>query len=275
SQYDGDLDGNVDAVVFIRSGTGEEDTRDPNDIWSYAYSYPLGYGPGPYDGVRIPRWNTSPELRPLRNPLMSINFTGLDSLNRIRVFTHEIGHSLGLNDLYDYDDKLVTSTYYTQNDNNDHPLVDWCVMGYAGYGLLSIRSQTPSHFCGWSKMQMGWIEPNELIGEYTDLVIYDIETHDANSLFKIPIDPYEGEYFLLEYRNPSSTGIFDKTDSDFSVYFWPDLTFGCDTLDRGLLITHVNDSVDLVTSWRINAGTPDNSNYMVRVMIILQIPKVE
>ena len=62
SQYDGDNDGNVDAVVFIRSGTGQEMTHDPIDIWSYAMVYPLGSGPGPYDGVRVPRFNTAPEL---------------------------------------------------------------------------------------------------------------------------------------------------------------------------------------------------------------------
>lgn len=55
SKYDGDHDGNVDAVIFIRSGNGQEDSQDWNDIWSYAMVYALGSGPGPYDGVRIPQ----------------------------------------------------------------------------------------------------------------------------------------------------------------------------------------------------------------------------
>jgi len=265
SQFDGDNNGDVDAAVFIRSGTGEEDSQDLWDIWSYAYVYPPGHGPGPYDGMHIPRWNTSPEMRPLRDPLYPKNFSGVDTLNRIRVFAHEMTHCIGLPDLYDYDDKLVTSTYYTPGDYNDHPVVDWCLMGYYGYGLLSIGTDVPVHLCGWCKKELGWIEPIALSGgTHNDLVIYNVETTNDSSLYLLPIDPAEGEYFLLEYRNPRSSGMFDKVDSDFSVYFWPDLTYGCDTLDRGLLITHIHDSLGAYY-WRINDGTPDYDHYTVAV----------
>jgi len=56
SLYDGNNDGDVDAVIFLRSGTGEEDSQDPNDIWSYAYTYGTNYGPGPFDGKYISHW---------------------------------------------------------------------------------------------------------------------------------------------------------------------------------------------------------------------------
>ena len=234
SLYDADNDNNVDAAVFIRSGNGKEDSHDDNDIWSYAYIYPLGSGPGPYDGMRLPRWNTSPETRPMYNPFFPV-FTGEDTLNNIRVFAHELTHNLGLPDLYDYDDKLEISTYYTPGDYNDHPLVDWCLMGYYGYGYFSIGSEIASHLCGWSKMQLGWNDPVVLQGFTGEVTIYEIETNDENSLFKLPIDDAEGEYFLLEYRNPESAAQFDKVDSDFSVYLWPDLMRPGETLHRGLL----------------------------------------
>jgi M6 family metalloprotease-like protein len=265
SQFDGDNNGDVDVAVFIRSGNGEEDSQNSWDIWSYAMVYPPGGGPGPFDGMHIPRWNTSPETRPLRDPLNPQNFSGVDTLNRIRVFAHEMSHGLGAPDLYDYDDKLVTSTYYTPDDYNDHPLVDWCLMGYYGYGLLSIGTDLPTHLCGWSKKELGWIDPIVLTeGTYQDLVIYNLETTEDSSLYLLPIDLAEGEYFLLEYRNRASAGQFDKVDSDFSVYFWPDLTYGCDPLDRGLLITHVHDSLG-ANYWRINSGTPDYPHYTVAV----------
>jgi len=265
SQFDGNHDGDVDAVTFVRSGNGMEDSGDSWDIWSYAYIYPPGSGPGPFDGVYISRWNTSPETRPLRDPLNPRNFSGVDTLNRIRVFVHELAHCMGLPDLYDYDDKLDTTTYYTPDDNNDHPLVDWCVMGYYGYGLFSIGSDIPSHLCGWSKKQLGWIEPVVLSeGTYNDLVVYNIETTNDSSLYMLPISMAEGEYFLLEYRNPDSEARFDKLDSDFSVFFWPALSYGCDPLDKGLLITHVHDSLD-VPFWRLNTGTPDYPHYTVMV----------
>jgi M6 family metalloprotease-like protein len=265
SQFDGNHDGDVDAVVFIRAGNGQEDSQNLNDIWSYAMVYPPGSGPGPYDGVYIPRWNTSPETRPLRNPANPRLFLGVNARNRIRVFCHELAHCFGLPDLYDYDDKLDTTTYYTPNDYNDHPVNDWCIMGYYGYGLFSIGSDVASHLCGWSKKEMGWITPLVLTDtSYNPLVIYNIETTNDSSLFLLPIDLADGEYFLLEYRNRNSTAKFDKLDSDYSCFFWPALTYGCDPLDKGLLITHVHDSLGAYY-WRINDGTPDFPHYTVAI----------
>jgi len=264
SQYDGDGDGFVDAVVFIRSGNGEEDSGYPYDIWSYARSYGPEWAPGPFDGMYVTRYNTSPETRPLRDPANPQVFLGIDELNRIRVFAHELTHSIGLPDLYDYDDKLVISTYSTLDDWNDHPMVDWGLMGYYGYGLFSIGSDIPSHLCGWSKKELGWITPIILDqSEYTDVVVNNIETTNENSLYQIPINESSTEYFLLEYRNPNSSAQFDKLDSDFSVFFWPDLTYGCDPLDRGLMITHVDGSI--ATNSRFNNGTPTYLNYAVTI----------
>jgi len=130
---------------------------------------------------------------------------------------------------------------------------------------MSIKADVPTHLCGWNKKLVGWIQPIQLQErEYRDLVINNIETTDQNSLYLLPINMARGEYFLLEYRNPRSTAKFDKTDSDFSVYFWQYLALGCDTLDRGLLITHVHDSLG-APFWRINAGKPAYPHYTVAV----------
>jgi M6 family metalloprotease-like protein len=265
SQYDGNHDGYVDAVVFIRSGNGQEASHNLNDIWSFAISYTPAGSPGPFDGKRVSNWNTSPETIPLHDPSYPPYFTGASSISNIRVYCHEMAHNIGLPDLYDYDSKTDTTTYFTPNDDNDHPFYDWCTMGYGGYGIFSIASATPSHLSGWCKKEAGWIQPIVLEkGEYHDLVLTNIETTNINSLYMLPIDLTRGEYFLLEYRNPNSTANFDKFDSDFSVYFPYDLTYGCDPLDRGLLITHVHDSLGAYY-FRINSGTPTYPHYTVAV----------
>lgn len=267
SQYDGNNDGVVDAVLLLRSGTGQEDTGYPNDIWSFAITYSPGNGAGPFDGKLIGHWNTTAEEFPMRNPANPQVFLGIDSLNKINTFCHELGHNMGLPDLYDYNDKLITTTYFIPSDGNDHPLMDWCLMGYGGYGLFSISKSITPHYCGWSKKELGWIEPIPLIGTIEDLVIYDIETHKDSSLYLVPIDPTNGEYFLLEYRNPHSTGIFDKVNKDYSVYFWPDLTFGADTIDQGLIITHIHEPDSFIPpgTIQINNGWPAYPHYAVAV----------
>ena len=262
SQLDGDGDGVVDAVIFVRSGDGQEDSMDPNDIWSFALGYAPGYGLGPYDGVYIERWNTSPETRPLRHDWDPTTFSGFDTLNDIRVFSHETGHNLGLPDLYDYDSKLDVNTYNTPNDANDHPIYDWGIMGYGGYGIFSL-GEGVSHFCAWSRIKLGWVEPTVIEGPAQEIVINAVETTDQNSVYKLPINDSPSEYFLLEYRNPQSSAMFDHLNSDFSCFFFPDLSYGAEPLDRGLIIYHVDDSIS--PYGYVNNGTPSYAHYTVAV----------
>ena len=265
SQFDGNHDGDVDGVFLIRAGNGYEDSHNPNDIWSFAMIYAPHSGPGPYDGVHINGWNTSPETRPLHDPLNPRRFTGVNARNRVRVFCHFMAHCLALPDLFDHDGRIDTTTFYTPGDYNDHPVQDWCVTGYEGYGIFSLGSEVPSHFCGWNKKEAGWIDPVVLSpGADYHLVIPNIETTKDSSLYLLPIFPGEGEYFLLEYRNPNSTAKFDKLDSDYSAFFWPALTYGGDPLDRGLIITHVHDSLD-TPYYSMNMGTPDYPHYRVKI----------
>jgi M6 family metalloprotease-like protein len=264
SQYDGDNDGFVDVVVFLRSGTGQEDSYDPNDLWSYASQRSPENAPGPFDGKFVNKWNNCPELRPLHDPEYPSDFTGEDTLNSISVLCHELMHGLYMRDLYDPDDRQNIETFHTPGDDNDYPLGNWCIMGSTGPRFVAIRPANPSHLCGWGKDYLGWIQPDTLHGIYEDLIIYDLETHADSSLYLLPINLSEGEYFLLEYRNPYASGLFDKTAGDLSPLFWPDLAFGADRIDHGLIITHVNDSVT-GTGGISNRGTPTYSNYAVVV----------
>lgn len=245
ADYDGDGDGFVDALWLIHAGPGAEETHDQWDIWSHAV---LGAYVPTSDGVAIDRWSVQPE-RHANGDLVGI-----------RVFCHEYAHILNLPDLYDYDAKLDTITYFTPNDANDHPLVDWDVMGYAGYAIMAYGNRTcPSHFSAWSRIFLGWATPTVppcLDGTYD---LYNVEEYSTNNIFKVPITDDGTEYYYLEYRNPRSSALFDHVNSDFSAYC-PWFTPGGDTLDAGLLITHIDEKVTP------NNGIPWQPNYAVTVV---------
>jgi len=240
--YDRDGDGYTDAVWIFHAGPGEEETHDPNHIWSYAV-YGLNYMTD--DGVIVDRYSCNPEEH------------ADGSIITIRVGAHEASHVLGLPDLYDYDSKLDTVTYFTPNDANDHPLVDWCLMGYYGYNIMSYGTrQDPSHLSAWSKKQLGWVTPIVLSEPAQRLPI--LETNTNPLAYRISRPGSTKEYFLIENRNSNSSSKFDHLDSDFSAYF-PWFTPGQNPKDAGLIVLHVDDNIAR------NNGKPTYAHYKVIV----------
>lgn len=243
SHFDRDGDGYTDAVWIFHAGPGQEETHDPDHIWSFAVS---GLGYQTDDGVIIDRFACNPEMH------------ADGSIISIRVGAHEASHVLGLPDLYDYDAKLVTSTYYTPGDANDHPLVDWCVMGYYGYNIWSYGTrQDPSHHCAWSKKELGFVAPIPLTQSRHDVPLPEVQLNPV--VYEVTA-PGAGaqEYFLIENRHSFSSAIFDHLDSDFSAYYtW--FTLGQNPKDAGLLILHVDDAVSG------NTAGPNGPHYMVTV----------
>jgi hypothetical protein len=196
------------------------------------------------DGVVIDRFACNPEEH------------ADGSIISIRVGAHEATHVLGLPDLYDYDAKLDTSTYYTPGDSNDHPLVDWCVMGYYGYNLWSYGTrQDPSHHCAWSKRALGFVATIPLSTPRKDVPAAEVQLSPV--VYEVKRAGSQ-ESFLIENRNTQGSAMFDHLDSDFSA-FYPWFTPGQNPKDAGLLITHVDDAVS-----SNNAG-PSSPHYMVAV----------
>ncbi|MFH1679156.1 MAG: M6 family metalloprotease domain-containing protein [Candidatus Eisenbacteria bacterium] len=242
SDYDRDGDGYTDAVWIFHAGPGEEETHDPDHIWSYAV-YGLDYMTD--DGVIVDRYSCNPEEH------------ADGSIITIRVGAHEASHVLGLPDLYDYDSKLDTVTYYTPNDANDHPMVDWCLMGYGGYNIMAyVTRPDPSHLCAWSKKQLGWVTPIVLSQPAHRIPLPETNTNPFACRISRP--GTTKEYFLIENRNANSSSKFDHLDGDFSAYFhW--FTQGANEKDSGILIYHVDDNMSR------NNGWPTYAHYKVRV----------
>ncbi len=135
--YDNDGDGNVDAVIVIHQGTGEEVSGDANDIWSHRWNLDSAnfYGDGPgartYDTVTINDYAIQPE------------FVTTAGDSTIGVFVHEFGHVLGLPDLYD-------TSYTTEG------IGVWGVMSSGSWLGPSGIGGRPAPISAWSKIQLGW-----------------------------------------------------------------------------------------------------------------------
>ncbi len=245
SEFDRDGDGYTDAVWIFHAGPGQEETHNTADIWSFAV-WGLDYMTD--DGVIIDRFACNPEEH------------ADGSIISIRVPAHEAGHVLGLPDLYDYNSKLDTVTYFTPGDANDHPMVDWGLMGYYGYNIMSFGTRTdPSHFCAWSKEQLGFLTSTPLTSSQKNVPLPEVNTNPF--VYKVTgAGSGSQEYFLLENRNSASTSIFDHLDSDFSAY-WPWFTPGQNQKDSGLLIYHVDDAVSSNSSGSRYKVTIEDAGY--------------
>lgn len=205
SQYDNGGDGRVDAVVVIHQGRGEEESGDPDDIWSHRWSLSAaGLGPVQVDGVIVDDYTIQPE-----------RFE--QEMSTIGVFAHEFGHVLGLPDLYDYDYSSAGVGSWDLMGNN------WLATQRPG--------DTPPHLSAWSKAFLGWVTPEKVTGFREKAEIRAVEeSPQVYMLLSNPqgVDwqvsqPGKGEYFLVENRQR--------------------IGFDSALPGEGLLVWHVDESV--------------------------------
>ncbi|MFH1450347.1 MAG: M6 family metalloprotease domain-containing protein [archaeon] len=107
----------------------------------------------------------------------------------IAAIAHEIGHELGLPELYD-------------SDKSSDGIGLWGLMG------LQDNLDMPAGLSAWSRVFLGWEEPVEIkrSGSYT---------FPIGKIYKIPIT--NTEYFLLENRHKSS---FDSALPGEGILIW-------------------------------------------------------
>jgi M6 family metalloprotease-like protein len=104
----------------------------------------------------------------------------------IGVMVHELGHDIGLPDLYDTDDSSAG-------------IGDWSVMASGSWNGITLPGDSPAHFDPWSKFFEGWMNPTIVT---TTLVNQSIVRSATNADFYqlLPGTPTSGEYFLVENR---------------------------------------------------------------------------
>jgi len=193
SQYDGDNNGFVDGFFVVHAGPGFEETGNDNHIHSHKWSLISSLN---LDGKIISAYTMQPEEQ--GDMLAPVN---------IGVFCHEFGHFLGLPDLYD-------------TDGTSQGLDEWALMAAGNYSKSD--GSSPSHFCAWSKIALGWVTPVQPASNMTSVVIPQIEYNSV--VYRLWTNGAGGtEYFLVENRQRSG---FDR--------FLP---------GGGLLIYHVDDAL--------------------------------
>jgi len=154
SQFDVNNNGRIDGVFVIHAGPGGEDTGNVNHCWSHAipsFNYTTN------DGILIEGATNVPEIN-LVTPALDT------TLCCIAVMCHELGHIVGLPDLYD-------------GSRNTWGIGYWGLMGYGAWGAGGNTPWSPSHAEVWSKMQVNWVTPTAITSNTYGLKITDLETN--------------------------------------------------------------------------------------------------
>jgi immune inhibitor A len=191
SDYDNDGDGVVDHLAVVHAGQGQESSVNTDTIWSHRWAVLDADTSTPgnqeltVDGVQVYWYTMQSEFSPMG------------------VFAHEFGHDLGLIDLYD-----------TEDDSEG--IGSWGLMGQGAW-LGTPAGSEPAHPCAWSKVELGWIVPFEVLTPLEAEAIPQVETSPV--VYKLPIadTPAGEEYFLIENRQRIG---FDSALPGSGILIW-------------------------------------------------------
>ncbi|HMA76019.1 MAG TPA: M6 family metalloprotease domain-containing protein, partial [Candidatus Krumholzibacteriaceae bacterium] len=134
----GDDDGYVDILFIVTPTRGAECDWFTNHMWSHSASFSIWDESGEplYTNDRSANGGSILIEDYIIGPTVSCNS---DSLIEIGLFCHELGHMLGLPDLYD--------------TGPGAGIGNWGIMGRGAVD----HPESPAHPCAWSKQQLGWV----------------------------------------------------------------------------------------------------------------------
>jgi M6 family metalloprotease-like protein len=102
------------------------------------------------------------------------------------VIVHELGHTMGMYDLY---------------SQGDFPVGTWDIMAHLSHPPNSFSAHSKSHHLNWIDLPVV-----ETSGEYT---LFPLTTHRENSAIRINSRYSDTEHFVIEYRS-NATGLIDS-----------------------------------------------------------------
>ena len=248
SAYDSNNDGEIDnselAVGFVVAGyeasTGETDGNNGLALWSHAWSFDSAADLYRSEGSQY----TMPDA-PVVDGVSVDGFIAFAELcynngsfrqAPISILAHELGHYLGLPDLYDttgishYPWHGYTPGYLSLMDNGS-----W---GYDESGNFS-----PYSLDIWSRITLGWIEPqviNNPVDSSTASVEGSLLSGVGPKALKI-CTSRDNEYYLVENRRIEG---WDATLCS-TIEYWANESGlyydGCE--DGGIILWHIDDNI--------------------------------
>ena len=215
ADYDWDGDGEVDQVMIVYAGYGENEGAPENTVWPHEWSLSDGFewndgsGPLTLDGKRIDTYAMSAEM----------SGTSGSILCGIGTICHEFSHCLGYPDFYD-------TTY-----SGGQGMTDWDVMCQGTYNGYGHNGECPPDYTAYERWMAGWLTPVEL----TDPCIISkmAPLSDGGEAYVVYNDKNADEYYILENRQSGR---------------WTTHS-GAEQLGHGLLVVHVDYDE---TAWEMN-----------------------
>ena len=190
SKYDWDGDGQVDQVLIVYAGYGENADAPDNTIWPHESTlteeaqYGDGEGPVSYDDVIIDTYAVTCELDGTSGSIPA----------GIGTACHEFSHCMCLPDFYD-----TTERFYGMNS--------WDLMDYGSYSGENYNGNCPAPYTSYERMYCGWLTPKVLD---EPCVVSNMKTlYGAPEAYIIYNDANPNEYYMLENRQSEGFGAYD------------------------------------------------------------------
>ncbi|HEY5995822.1 MAG TPA: two-component regulator propeller domain-containing protein, partial [Candidatus Deferrimicrobiaceae bacterium] len=211
---------NTITVIIVHPGYGQEDSGNTSDPYSHSapFTPPIRTRDGSIvtDYMLVPSLQFYNDTEDNHGPAGWVTNLANDRLIGVGVIAHEMGHLLGLPDLYP---TAQNTQGQVQADFSGVGVFD--LMGYGMWGspisagrragtLLPAGSppgtESPSHLSAWSRIELGWLVPEIVSRTQANLPLPAAET----SLRAAKIYPNgpgdESQFFLLENRRPGVPG---------------------------------------------------------------------
>ena len=214
ADYDNNGDGQIDALGIVYAGGGQHDGcaaggGNNDNLWPHSGG--VGGGQAVDGGARTvnPFIINSEVTYDLSNQPPPV--TDCNQIQTIGLFAHELGHSLGLPDLYDDD----------ASPNGGSGVDVWSTMASQYLGTQD-NADTPPHFDPWSKSFLDWVVPTgHAAGDRFVESISRAEDNDEVHRFLANPGGVQiggsGEYFLVENRQQT---LFDAQLPGCGIVVW-------------------------------------------------------